>query len=45
MLAARPTVISSIMGLFEPGFVERLHGQGTAWALADRRSRDRSIVS
>jgi nitronate monooxygenase len=31
MLAARPTVISSIMGLFEPDFVERLHGQGAAW--------------
>jgi nitronate monooxygenase len=31
MLAARPTVISSIMGLFEPGFVSRLHGQGAAW--------------
>jgi len=31
MLAARPTVISSIMGLFEPDFVQRLHGQGAAW--------------
>jgi nitronate monooxygenase len=31
MLAARPTVISSIMGLFEPGYVRRLHDQGTAW--------------
>jgi nitronate monooxygenase len=31
MLAARPTVISSIMGLFEPDFVRRLHEQGSAW--------------
>jgi nitronate monooxygenase len=31
MLAARPTVISSIMGLFEPEFVRRLHDQGIAW--------------
>ena len=31
MLAARPTVISSIMGLFEPGYVRRLHEQGIAW--------------
>ena len=28
MLAARPTVVSSIMGLFEPGYVRRLHEQG-----------------
>lgn len=31
MLAARPTVISSIMGIFEPDYVRRLHEQGTAW--------------
>jgi nitronate monooxygenase len=31
MLAARPTVISSIMGLLEPGYVRRLHEQGSAW--------------
>jgi nitronate monooxygenase len=31
MLTARPTVISSIMGLFEPDYVRRLHDRGTAW--------------
>ncbi|MGW8952266.1 NAD(P)H-dependent flavin oxidoreductase [Streptomyces sp. NPDC055709] len=31
MLAARPTVISSIMGLFETAYVRRLHDQGIAW--------------
>ena len=31
MFAARPTVVSSIMGLFEPGYVRRLHDQGIAW--------------
>lgn len=31
MLAARPTVVSSIMGLFEPEYVRRLHDQGIAW--------------
>ncbi|MDA3630096.1 nitronate monooxygenase [Saccharopolyspora oryzae] len=31
MLAARPAVISSIMGLFEPDYVERLHREGIAW--------------
>ena len=31
MLAAGPTVVSSIMGLFEPGYVERLHEHGIAW--------------
>jgi nitronate monooxygenase len=31
MVAARPTVVSSIMGLFEPGYVRRLHDQGIAW--------------
>jgi nitronate monooxygenase len=31
MLAARPTVISSIMGLFEPDYVRRLHSAGIAW--------------
>jgi nitronate monooxygenase len=31
MLAARPTVVSSIMGLFEPDFVRRLHERDIAW--------------
>lgn len=31
MLAARPTVVSSIMGLFEPGYVRALHDAGIAW--------------
>jgi nitronate monooxygenase len=31
MLTARPTVISSIMGLFEPNFVRQLHELGIAW--------------
>lgn len=31
MLAARPTVVSSIMGLFEPAYVRRLHDEGIAW--------------
>lgn len=31
LLAARPTVISSIMGLFEPAMVERIHAAGIAW--------------
>ncbi len=31
MLAARPTVVSSIMGLFGPDYVARLHAQGIAW--------------
>jgi nitronate monooxygenase len=31
MLAARPTVLSSIMGRFEPGYVRRLHDEGIAW--------------
>jgi nitronate monooxygenase len=31
MLAARPTVISSIMGLFAPDYVRRLHDEGIAW--------------
>ena len=31
MLAARPTAISSIMGLFEPDYVRRLHSHGIAW--------------
>ncbi|MEU0313041.1 nitronate monooxygenase [Nocardioides sp. NPDC006273] len=31
MLAARPRVVSSIMGLFSPDFVERLHTAGIAW--------------
>jgi nitronate monooxygenase len=31
MLAAEPTVISSIMGLFQPDYVRRLHERGIAW--------------
>ncbi|MBC7278314.1 nitronate monooxygenase [Nocardioides sp.] len=31
MLAARPRVVSSIMGLFSPDYVERLHAAGIAW--------------
>ncbi|MQA04963.1 MAG: nitronate monooxygenase [Streptosporangiales bacterium] len=31
MLAARPRVISSIMGIYEPAFVQRLHDEGIAW--------------
>jgi nitronate monooxygenase len=31
MLAARPTAVSSIMGLFEPGYVQRLHDHGIVW--------------
>jgi nitronate monooxygenase len=31
VLAARPTAVSSIMGLFEPGYVARLHDAGIAW--------------
>jgi nitronate monooxygenase len=31
MLAARPTVISSIMGVFEPEYVRRLAEAGIAW--------------
>ncbi|MCX6463619.1 MAG: nitronate monooxygenase [Pseudonocardiales bacterium] len=31
LLAARPAVASSIMGLFEPAFVARLHDAGIAW--------------
>lgn len=31
MLAARPTVISSIMGLFDEAYVGRLHDAGIAW--------------
>ncbi|GAA2877166.1 nitronate monooxygenase [Pseudonocardia halophobica] len=31
MLDAAPTVISSIMGLFEPDYVERMHARGIAW--------------
>jgi nitronate monooxygenase len=31
MLAARPTVISSIMGVFEADYVRRLHEQDIAW--------------
>ncbi len=31
LLAAAPTVISSIMGMFDPPTVERIHGAGIAW--------------
>jgi nitronate monooxygenase len=31
MLTARPTVISSIMGLFDRDYVRRLHEQGISW--------------
>nr|WP_179725079.1 nitronate monooxygenase [Saccharopolyspora hordei] len=31
MLQARPEVVSSIMGLFPPDYVERLHRAGIAW--------------
>lgn len=31
MLAARPTAVSSIMGLFEADYVRRLHEQDIAW--------------
>jgi nitronate monooxygenase len=31
MLAAEPTVVSSIMGLFDPEYVTRLHERGIAW--------------
>lgn len=31
MIEARPTVVSSIMGLFDPDYVRRLHAEGIAW--------------
>jgi nitronate monooxygenase len=31
VLEARPTIASSIMGLFPPAFVDRLHASGVAW--------------
>ena len=31
MLEAAPTVVSSIMGLFEPDYVDQLHQRGIAW--------------
>lgn len=31
MLAARPTAITSIMGLYEPDYVRELHALGIAW--------------
>ncbi|GAA1847301.1 nitronate monooxygenase [Pseudonocardia ailaonensis] len=34
MLAARPTAVSTIMGLFEPDLVRRLREQGVAWFAA-----------
>lgn len=31
VLAARPTAVSSIMGVFDAAYVERLHAAGVAW--------------
>ncbi len=31
LLSASPVVVSSIMGLFPPAFVDRLHARGIAW--------------
>lgn len=31
MLTARPTAVSSIMGLYDPGYVRALHDAGIAW--------------
>jgi nitronate monooxygenase len=31
LLAARPPIVSSVMGLFPPGFVAALKARGTAW--------------
>jgi nitronate monooxygenase len=54
LLAARPTVISSIMGLFEPAMVERIHAAGIAWfacattleeALAAQRAGADAVVA
>jgi nitronate monooxygenase len=54
MLSARPAVISSIMGLFEPSYVDRLHEQGIAWfacattlddALAAQRAGADAVVA
>lgn len=40
MLAARPTVISSVMGLYPPAFVQRLHADGIAWFATVTTVRD-----
>jgi len=54
MLAARPTVISSIMGLFDRKYVRRLHEQGISWfacattldeALAAQRAGADAVVA
>ena len=54
MLAARPTVVSTIMGTLEPGYVQRLHDHGVAWfacattldeALAARNAGADAIVA
>src|SRR5664279_2096829 len=31
MLEARPPILSSVMGLYPPGFVDRMRGQGIKW--------------
>jgi len=54
MLAARPAVISSIMGLFDRKYVRRLHEQGISWfacattldeALAAQRAGADAVVA
>ncbi|MEZ5660194.1 MAG: nitronate monooxygenase [Burkholderiaceae bacterium] len=54
LLAARPAVISSIMGVYPPGFVAQLHAQGIRWfatvttvaeALAAERAGADAIVA
>lgn len=47
MLEARPRVVSSIMGLFAPDYVERLHAAGIAWfacatTLAEARAAEQA---
>ncbi len=44
MLEARPTVISSIMGVFEPDFVRRMHERGIAW-FACATTLDEALVA
>jgi nitronate monooxygenase len=44
MLAARPTVVSSIMGLFAPDYVQRLHDQGIAW-FANATTLDEALAA
>lgn len=40
MLAARPPVISSVMGLYPSAFVQRLHAEGIAWFATVTTVRD-----